>query len=159
MQQPQQTIVKTYRGKQQEATAEFQADARKMAAMGYVPANQTWAAGSYGCGAFIFALLLCFVLVGFLIFIYMLIVKPAGTLTVTYVLSAAAAAEPEKTCPQCAEKVKAAARICRFCGHTFPELPEPVPTTTSSAPVERQPSAGAYSLGRKAGQFFGGKKD
>jgi hypothetical protein len=26
-----------------------------------------------------------------------------------------------KTCPACAERVKAQARICRFCGHAFPE--------------------------------------
>ena len=25
----------------------------------------------------------------------------------------------EKTCPMCAEKVKSAAKICRFCGHSF----------------------------------------
>lgn len=25
----------------------------------------------------------------------------------------------EKTCPDCAENVKSAAKICRFCGHTF----------------------------------------
>jgi uncharacterized protein UPF0547 len=30
--------------------------------------------------------------------------------------------EPTKRCPDCAEKVKAAARVCRFCGHRF-ELP------------------------------------
>lgn len=30
--------------------------------------------------------------------------------------------DEEKTCPMCAEKVKAAAKICRFCGHTFSEI-------------------------------------
>lgn len=29
------------------------------------------------------------------------------------------AAPSSKTCPQCAEEVKAAALVCRFCGHTF----------------------------------------
>jgi len=34
-----------------------------------------------------------------------------------------------KVCPQCAEEVKAAAKICRFCHYEFPESPsqtEPV---------------------------------
>jgi uncharacterized membrane protein YdbT with pleckstrin-like domain len=33
--------------------------------------------------------------------------------------SVASKAPDEKTCPQCAELVKAAAKICRFCGHKF----------------------------------------
>lgn len=58
--------------------------AAMFAAAGYVPVSQSWAPGSWGCGAFLVALLLAFVLVGILVFIYMLLVKPAGTLTVTY---------------------------------------------------------------------------
>ncbi len=31
----------------------------------------------------------------------------------------------EKTCPQCAEKIKRKAKICRHCGYTFPtEMPK-----------------------------------
>jgi hypothetical protein len=48
--------------------------------------------------------------------------------------SAAAAneAEPEdeKTCPDCAEAVKAAARICRFCGYEFSSSETPRAPTT-----------------------------
>lgn len=121
----QESIVKTYKGSQQDAIAAFQSDSTKMAAERYYPTSQAWAPGAYGCGSFIVALLLCFILIGFLIFLYMLIVKPDGTLTVTYAYKTAAVStvsspvEDEKTCPQCAEQVKAAAKICRYCGHSF----------------------------------------
>lgn len=103
----------------------YQADAANMAAAGFFPISQSWAPGTYGCGAFLIALLLCVVLIGILVFIYMLIVKPDGTLTVTYefrpilVTSTNAVSVAEKTCPRCAEQVKAAASACRFCGYEF----------------------------------------
>ncbi len=122
-----QILVKTYKGNQQQATDAFQADAVKMVARGYYPTAQTWAPGSYGCGSFLLALLLCVVIIGIFIFIYMLIVKPAGTLSVTYELraiqppsgSVATMAYDEQTCPQCAERIKAEAKVCRYCSYKF----------------------------------------
>jgi len=35
--------------------------------------------------------------------------------------------DPEKTCPKCAELIKAAAKICRFCQHEFADETEPAP--------------------------------
>ena len=78
-------IVRVYRGRHHsDAIAAFQRDAQALAARGYAPTTQSWAQGQYGCGAFLLALLLAVVLIGVLIFIYMLIVKAEGKLTVTY---------------------------------------------------------------------------
>jgi len=77
-------IVKTYKGTQSTASAEFQKDAPIMAAQHYYPTSQNFAEGAYGCKSFLFALLLFVVLIGIVIFIYMLLVKPKGTLTVVY---------------------------------------------------------------------------
>jgi len=82
----QQVIVKTYKGSQESATNAFRKDAAIMGAQGYDPSSQTWAPGAYGCGSFLLALVLCVVVIGIIVFIYMLIVKPPGTLTVTYTL-------------------------------------------------------------------------
>jgi len=99
--------------------ADYQADAARLAAQGYFPISQSWAPGSYGCGAFLLALLLCVVLIGILVFIYMLIVKPAGTLSVTYEFRAVpprpeyAIAVADKPYPKYAEHVP---RFCCNCG-------------------------------------------
>jgi len=79
-----QTITRTYKGNPQEAAAAAQQDAAELAARGYYPTGQSYSPGSWGCGAFLVALLLAIVLIGILIFIYLIIVKPAGTLVVTY---------------------------------------------------------------------------
>ena len=42
------------------------------------------------------------------------IIKPAGKLTVKYTK-----AEQLKTCPKCAEQIKQAATVCRFCNYDF----------------------------------------
>lgn len=81
---PAQTITRTYKGSASKAAEDFQRDAQKLARDGYYPTSQLYTPGSWGCGAFLVALLLAIVLIGILIFIYLLIVKPDGTLVVTY---------------------------------------------------------------------------
>jgi predicted Zn-ribbon and HTH transcriptional regulator len=111
-------IIKTYRGSQAEAAKRFQANSAEMAAHGYFPTSQSWAPGQWAVGAFVVAVLLIFLFgLGILILGYMLIVKPDGTLTVTY--ERRAASVEEKTCPRCAERIKAAALVCHFCGYEF----------------------------------------
>ena len=86
MGQPKGTIVRTYKGKQQaDVNKEFAKDAEHLAREYYFPTTQSWAQGQWGCGAWLVAVV-CILLIGFglLIIAYMLIVKPAGTLTVTY---------------------------------------------------------------------------
>lgn len=77
-------ITKTYKGNLKAATAKLNRDAEKYLNQGYKIASQTYTPGTWGCGAFLLALALCFILIGILVFIYMLIVKPAGELAVTY---------------------------------------------------------------------------
>ena len=82
-----QIIAKTYKGKEAEATINFQADAAVMGAQGYFPVFQSWEPGQWQSRTFITVLLLCFLIVGIPALVYMLIVSPDGALTVTYVSS------------------------------------------------------------------------
>jgi hypothetical protein len=77
-------VVKEYRGSAEEATRMFRADVAKMAARGYYPTAQNFCPGTYGVGAFLLATILCFFCVGIIIFLFLLLVKPPGVLTVTY---------------------------------------------------------------------------
>jgi len=85
MADPYAIVVRTYAGNPQEAAALFQRDAVVMAQSGYRPIGQSYAPGSWGAGAYLFGLVaILFFGFGLLILAYLLIVKPAGKLTVTY---------------------------------------------------------------------------
>lgn len=79
-------VVNIYTGSQVTAAKEYQIDAPNMANKGYFPVSQSWSPGEWTVGNFIVARLLCFILIGFLVFLYMLIVTPDGTLIVSYEL-------------------------------------------------------------------------
>jgi hypothetical protein len=142
-------IVRSYRGNQSDSDAAFQEDAVAMAARNYFPTSQSWAPGQWEAGAFVIAFLLCFILIGFVVFVYMLIVKPDGTLTVTYELREAAVQEKEveeKTCPKCAERIKAAALVCHFCRYEFPPVALSSNPFNEKTPDGRSPVKGLETV-------------
>jgi uncharacterized membrane protein len=115
------TITRAYRGSPAEAAEAFQRDASRLAADGYHPVSQIYSPGSYGCGAFLLALLLFVILIGILIFIYMIIVKPAGTLVVTYELRPERAEAPRPLAPGDPASALASLATMRDQGHVTAE--------------------------------------
>jgi hypothetical protein len=82
--------VRTYRGHQQsEAIASYVRDAETLAQRGYAPVGQSWGDGQWDGGYFILALILSLFGIGLILLAYMAIIRPDGTLCVTYRLRAA----------------------------------------------------------------------
>lgn len=78
-------VVRTYRGRQQgDVVATYTADAEALAARGYEPVGQSWGDGQWDGTVFLVALILCLFGIGLLVLAYMAIIRPNGTLMVTY---------------------------------------------------------------------------
>jgi hypothetical protein len=83
-------LVRTYRAHQQsEAIASYVKDAETLAQRGYAPSGQSWGDGQWDGVYFALALVLSLFGVGLIVLAYMAIIRPDGTLCVTYRLTAA----------------------------------------------------------------------
>jgi hypothetical protein len=83
-------LVRMYRGHEQtEAVASFVKDAEMLAGRGYAPLGQSWGDGQWDGAYFLLALLLSLFGIGLILLAYMAIIRPDGTLCVTYRLQAA----------------------------------------------------------------------
>jgi hypothetical protein len=99
-------LVRNYGGRTQaDAAALFRREALLLVNKGYRPVSQSWADGRPGVGRAI--------VIGRLA----TAIRPDGTLTVTYQFEGLS--DATKACPRCAETIKAAAVVCRFCGHEY----------------------------------------
>lgn len=99
--------------------------------------------GRSGGGWFLLSLLISPLLAG----VFLLVSKdltPRPTPVVT-VAPQAEDNEPSKRCPRCAEHIKQAALVCRFCGYEFPPSPPMSETEPQSSPKESAQVDGAAS--------------
>ena len=105
------------------AEEEFLIHAQELSNRGYRFVSKEWVASPRSLGVYIFPVLLVGVFGLGLILILILLLTPnkPGFLHATYQLVELPMelTIEGKTCQQCAENVKEAAKICRFCGYSF----------------------------------------
>lgn len=78
-------LARVYPGYHEQATELFQMDAENLAVGGYLPLTQSYAEGRYGSWFTTIAAVLVVFGIGILMLLYMMAVKPPGSLSVTYV--------------------------------------------------------------------------
>jgi hypothetical protein len=121
-------MTRRYVGSYRHAVEWFESDSRELGRYNWAVVSQNYVPGTWSLWAWVLAFFALVVLVGILILAYMIAARPPGELVVVYeyrppaaapvpVLSASA--EATKVCPRCAETVKEAALVCRYCGHEF----------------------------------------
>jgi len=119
------SIIKEWKGDQMAALSLYQADANLMAEQGYFPVSQEWKPGSR-VFRYVMGIVLIPAGIGIVILLSLLFTQNSkGCWTVKYAYRektqspVGLSTGPRKTCPQCAEEVKDAAAICRFCNYEF----------------------------------------
>ncbi len=82
-------VVRTYTGReQQDVVARYVSDAETLATRGYEPVGQSWGDGQWDAALFVLALILSLFGIGLILLAYMAIIRPSGSLVVTYRLVA-----------------------------------------------------------------------
>ena len=79
-------ILRTYgAARPSDAIVWYQRDLYHLVEHGYLPSTQSWIPGQWSGWAFLATILLMPIYVGFIILVYLLIVRPHGTMVATYV--------------------------------------------------------------------------
>ncbi|MES2210159.1 MAG: hypothetical protein V4515_08240 [Chloroflexota bacterium] len=117
-------VVRRYSaGTEVAALAAFRRDAADVIDRGYSLAGQTWEQRGFSGAAYLIALILCPVLIGVPVLLFMLSKGRGRVLTATFERKGPPASspveDPTRICPRCAETIKAAALACRYCGQTL----------------------------------------
>lgn len=83
-------ILRTYRGHElRDAVGAYVVDAADLEAQGYESVSQTWGDGQWDSVLFVLAVVLSLFGIGLVVLAYMAVMRPAGTLLVTYRLASA----------------------------------------------------------------------
>jgi len=78
------TITRRYKGKYGAASAAFQRDSARLSAQHWFVVSQGYVPGQWSRGDWITAVALAFLLIGFVVFVYMIAAKPAGEIVAIY---------------------------------------------------------------------------